>query len=41
MIAVKDPIAYGKVYRGERIILRWNPLPIEVVGERFWKIVEA
>lgn len=40
MIAVKDPFTYGKVYRGNRIILQLaHPLPIEVVGEGFWKMV--
>jgi hypothetical protein len=40
VIAVKDPIAHGRVYRGDRIILQIaSPLPIEVVGEPFWKIV--
>ena len=40
VIAVKDPIMHGKVYRGERIILQIaHPLPLEVIDERFWKVV--
>lgn len=38
--AVKNPIAHGKIYRGERILLQIaKPLPLEVIGDRFWKIV--
>jgi hypothetical protein len=42
VIAVKDPIVHGKIYRGERIILQIaNPLPLEVIGDHFWKIIGA
>jgi hypothetical protein len=40
VLSVKNPIIHGKVYRGQRIILQIaNPLPLEVIGDRFWKII--
>lgn len=40
IISVKDPLMHGRKHKGDRIIIQIiNPLPLEVIGPAFWKIV--
>ena len=40
VLFAKNPLVHGRSYRGGRILLQVaHPLPFEVIGERFWKIV--